>query len=88
MSRAKEGADNRVSDAAQEGAQPDVRLSVNLKPDVAGALKSYAGRKGISITEALRRAIVILTFVVDAQDRGASLNVEENGSIKEVLFLA
>jgi hypothetical protein len=88
MNRARDGSDNRISEAVQQGTEPDVRLSVNLKPDIAGALKSYAGRKGVSVTEAVRRAIVIMTFVDEAQARGASLNIEENGSIKEVLFLA
>jgi hypothetical protein len=64
-----------------------VRLSVNLSPDVAEELKKYAGRKGISITEAVRRAIAVLNFVDDAQARGASLNLEEGGTLKEVLFL-
>jgi hypothetical protein len=64
-----------------------VRLSVNLSPDVADVLKEYAGRKGISVTEAVRRAIAVLKFVDGAQDRGASLNIEESGTLKEVLFL-
>jgi hypothetical protein len=64
-----------------------VRLSVNLSAEAADVLKEYAGRKGISVTEAVRRAIGILKFVDDAQERGASLNVEEAGTVKEVLFL-
>lgn len=71
------------------GAVPDplVRLSVNLSPEVASELKEYASRKGVSITEAVRRAITVLAFVENAQTRGASLHVEENGTLKEVLFL-
>jgi hypothetical protein len=71
------------------GALPDalVRLSVNLSPEVADDLKSYASHKGISVTEAVRRAITVLTFVEDAQARGASLHIEEKGTLKEVLFL-
>ena len=71
------------------GAAPDqlVRLSVNLSPEVADELKGYASRKGVSITEAIRRAITVLTFVEDAQARGASLHLEEKGALKEVLFL-
>lgn len=64
-----------------------VRLSVNLSPGIAGELKEYAERKGISITEAIRRAITVLSFVDDAQQRGAAINLEENGALKEVLFL-
>lgn len=66
---------------------PLVRLSVNLSPDVADALKQYASRKGISITEAVRRAITVLMFVENAQSRGASLHLEEGGALKEILLL-
>lgn len=66
---------------------PLVRLSVNLTPDVADALKQYASRKGISVTEAVRRAITVLTFVDNAQSRGASLHIEEGGALKEILLL-
>jgi hypothetical protein len=71
------------------GAQPDplVRLSVNLTPEVADELKDYATRKGVSVTEAVRRAITVLTFVENAQSRGASIHLEEGGALKEVLFL-
>ena len=69
-------------------AEPVVRLSINLTPQVADELKGYAARKGISVTEAVRRAIGVLSFVDEAQDRGASVNVaEKDGSLKEVLFL-
>jgi hypothetical protein len=64
-----------------------VRLSVNLSPDVANVLKLYASRKGISVTEAVRRAITVLTFIDDAQSRGASLHIEEGGALKEILLL-
>jgi hypothetical protein len=67
---------------------PLVRLSVNLSPDLANELKQYAGHKGISITEAVRRAIAVLTFVENAQSRGASLHLEEGGALKEILFLS
>lgn len=64
-----------------------VRLSVNLNPEVADELKAYAKRKGVSVTEAVRRAVTVLAFVDEAQRRGAVLNVEEDGTLKEVLFL-
>lgn len=85
-------AKGRISESTTGGppAQPSgqlVRLSVNLSPDVADDLKEYAEKKGISVTEAVRRSIAVLKFVDEAQDRGASLNIEENGNLKEVLFL-
>jgi hypothetical protein len=75
------------------GAPPDghiadpVRLSVNLAPDVAETLKSYSRRKGVSVTESIRRAISVLAYVDAAQARGASVNIAESGKVKEVQFL-
>lgn len=79
-----QGGETASGDAAGERL---VRLSVNLGPEVADQLKEYAGRKGVSVTEAVRRAIAILAFVDSAQARGASLNLKEGSSLKEVLFL-
>ena len=65
-----------------------VRLSVNLNPDAADVLKEYANRKGVSITEAVRRAIGVLKFVDETQNRGASVTVsDDSGREKEVIFL-
>jgi hypothetical protein len=83
--KARTGHPERGRDAPTE---PQVRLSVNLSSDVAGELKQYASHKGISITEAVRRAITVLTFVENAQSRGASLHIEEGGALKEILILS
>jgi hypothetical protein len=64
-----------------------VRLAVNLGPESSDVLKEYASRKGVSVTEAVRRAIAVLAFVDETQRRGASINVEEDGVLKEVMFL-
>ena len=89
MNETQRTADPSASNGAPSDQRSDqhVRLSVNLRPDAAGELKDYADRKGVSVTEAVRRAIAVLSFVDAAQDRGASLNIEEKGSLKEVLFL-
>lgn len=47
-----------------------VRLSVNLSPSVAAALRQTAARSGVSITEAVRRAVALWQLLVDARDRG------------------
>ena len=66
---------------------PQVRLSVNLNSEVAGELKAYAKRNGVSVTEAVRRAIALLGFADETRRNGGTLEVEENGALKEVLFL-
>jgi hypothetical protein len=64
-----------------------VRLSVNLSPAVAGDTRDYARRKGVTVTEAVRRAITLLMFIDAVQSRGASLSVEEGGTRKDTVFL-
>lgn len=54
-----------------------VRLSVNLAPSVADALKSVADTQGISLTEATRRAVALLKLADDAARKGNRLMVVE-----------
>lgn len=42
-----------------------VRLSVNINDDTARQLQQTAARKGISYTEAVRRAIALWSFIED-----------------------
>lgn len=56
--------------AASERAKP-VRLSVNLAPPIADALKHLAKRNSdLTITEAVRRALALWKLVSDEQDKG------------------
>jgi hypothetical protein len=64
-----------------------VRLAVNLSAETGDVLKEYASRKGVSVTEAVRRAIAVLAFVDETQRRSGTVHVEENGTLKEVVFL-
>jgi hypothetical protein len=81
----------RASDTAavphegEDGGQ--ARLSINLSPVIYATLKDYSKRQGITVTEAIRRAISVLKYVDDAQQRGATLNIKEEGNLKEVQFL-
>lgn len=51
------------------------RLSVNLAPSVAAALKDAASDQDVSLTEATRRAIALLKLANDAQKNGERLMV-------------
>jgi hypothetical protein len=63
------------------------RLSVNLSPEVADALRSIAAEHGITITEAVRRAISIQNYVETALQQGAKILVAEpDGHMRELLF--
>jgi len=63
-------------------------LKVNLNDETASALKSIAAQKGISFTEAVRRAIAVLKFATDAAADGKTILVADaDGSNKRELVL-
>jgi hypothetical protein len=86
--READGLSGSQAGRAAEDSHRPMRLAVNLGPESADVLKEYAARKGVSVTEAIRRAIAVLAYVDEVQRRGAALNVEEGGVLKEVIFLA
>jgi hypothetical protein len=79
------------SDAEQDGPEDQertVRLSVNLSVESAETLRALIRRKGLTITEGIRRAIAVWKFVEDESSRGNQLAViETDGSIRKVVLL-
>jgi len=73
--------DLKETTTGQERAHDDaprvVRLSVNLAPSVAEALKSTAQKHGVSITEAVRRAVALWKLVSDSQAKGQRVMLVE-----------
>jgi hypothetical protein len=70
-----------------KGADQMTRLTVNLSPEVAQALKNYTEKYGVSYTEAVRRALGVLAFVDESKTRGASVYVKEGRKTTEVVFM-
>ena len=66
-----------------------VRLSVNLNPESAEALKEMAKRRGISYTEAIRRCVGIYKYVLDEhnQDRKITTSKPNGKKVKELILL-
>jgi hypothetical protein len=63
------------------------RLSVNLSPDVANALRRYCDEHDVTVTEAIRRAISLMTYVDDAVlKRDAKILIAEKGEMRELVF--
>jgi hypothetical protein len=84
MSNAKEK--NEVATSAI------VRLSVNLAADAMDALRWLASRRGLSLTETIRRAISVLKFIEDELDKGNTLAIVETDSdgkqrVREILLV-
>ncbi len=65
-----------------------VRLSVNLAPDVAAALKELVNKRGTSITEEIRRAISVYKFFEEQTSAGRKVLVDGGGDgrLLEVKF--
>lgn len=50
-----------------------VRLNINLSEETANQLKSIADEKGITYTEAVRRAIEVMRFFEDEKAKGRTI---------------
>lgn len=51
------------------------RLNVNLNDETAAALKTYAEKWQVSITESVRRAVAILNFVDTETSAGSKVRI-------------
>jgi hypothetical protein len=64
-----------------------IRLSVNLSPEAADALRTITARRGITLTEAVRRAISTQYYIEQALDEGARIILAGPGdTTRELLF--
>lgn len=66
-----------------------VRLNVNLNFDTAEALKEIAAERGISFTEAVRRAISVYKYIDDEVQEGRKVitSDKENKNVKELVLM-
>jgi predicted transcriptional regulator len=67
---------------------PDVvRLSVNLSPEAADALKAIADERHTTITEVVRDAIATEKFLQDEVARESKILVQDkSGNVREIVF--
>lgn len=68
------------------GAPRKVRLNADLSPAVADALKQLAASQGVTLTEALSRAIGTEATLADKRRNGGKVLVQEGGALKELIF--
>lgn len=65
-----------------------VRLSLNVSREVSDVAKELARRRGLTVTETVRRAIGVLKFMDEVEARGGRIYVEEDDRRQEVVFIA
>lgn len=64
------------------------RMTFNLSPKVADMARRLAEENETSVTEIIRRSIVLSEYVEGALNRGARIYVAEpGGEMREVVFL-
>jgi predicted transcriptional regulator len=64
-----------------------VRLSVNLSPEVAEALRTLAEKKGATISEIVRNAIATEKFLTEEQEKHSQVLIKEkDGSVKQLVL--
>ncbi len=64
-----------------------VRLNADLSPDVAAALKELATSQGITLTEAISRAISTESLLTSRRQKGDKVVLDDGkGKLSEVVF--
>jgi hypothetical protein len=65
-----------------------IRLSMNITPETDQILRATALRKGISVTEANRRAVAIMAKIDEEIDAGSRIEaIDVDGRISRFVFL-
>ena len=68
----------REGQAAMSEAPAMVKISASVSEDTLGALRDLAFRRGTTVTEALRRAIVLDSYLAVQESEGAKLLLEDS----------
>lgn len=82
---------NNGTKSGRPGAERDrlVRLNVNLNHETADAIKELAEERGISVTEAVRRAISLYKYVEDQTNEGRKIQVADRSgkTVSELVLI-
>ena len=77
-----------ASPGLKPGKNRSVRLSVNLSFETAEIFKTLIERKGLSISEGIRRAIAVWKFLEDEEALGNQIAVvEPDETVRKVVLL-
>ena len=63
-----------------------VRLTADLPFAEANALKELAAQQGVTMTEALRRALATDGLLQDRRKSGSKVLLEKDGNLSELVF--
>lgn len=80
---------NDTRTTRRQSAEKIVRLNVNLNNETAEALKALADERGISVTEAVRRAISVYKYIEDEVSAGHKVQIADkvNKTVTELVLI-
>jgi len=61
-----------------------VRLVVNIPTEAAEALRGMSSRRGLTVTELVRRAIGCLKFFDEAKESGKTIELRKGSKIQRI----
>jgi len=77
-----------ATEKGDHGTREFTRLSINLNPEAAEALRAYTDKRHITYTEAVRRAIAILKFVDDELSAGREIQVTDGETVQKIVLVS
>ncbi|AMM22779.1 CopG family transcriptional regulator (plasmid) [Frondihabitans sp. PAMC 28766] len=79
----------KSSSRAKTNTDQLVRLNVNLNSETADALKEIADHRGISFTEAVRRAISVYKFIDEETQEGRRIQTvsPDRSDVRELVLM-
>ena len=79
---------NDLPNATSDQTKP-IRLSVNMNQETADALREIAEVYGVSVTEAVRRAVSVAHFVEEQTRAGKTVQIEDpkTGKVRELVMM-
>ena len=75
-------------DLPKQAAEGYTKLSIYLNPEAAETLAKYTAKRGISYTEAIRRAVAVLKFVDDEISAGREVQVRDGESVQKISLVS
>jgi hypothetical protein len=73
--------------SSQQETRPYTRMTVNINQECADIINRFMSEKGVTGTEAVRHAIGLLGFFMDAQRRGDKIFIKNSYGDKLAIWI-
>lgn len=73
--------------AAPTRTKKQARLSINLNPEAADFLDQVTTKRGISYTEAIRRALALYKLLEEQSEAGNHVQIDDGKKVRELVVI-